>query len=197
MFLGYVHTHTCNHPSRELNVVSLQQYCFAANCKPQCLGKSCPAPSMFLWFPESAYRCPGAQVPAQATPTWQAPGPSAVSAELWLLLTIKTHWMKPSKLQVGCRPQKSSKESSLPIYLTFVVGTLKVSWVLSRLCKIFTWADPPTLHTVLCFPRQAPSPWRWSQDRCQTTPLGSERLQPLTLRFCLTAKFVSHNSLFP
>ena len=194
MFLGYTHTHTCNHPSRELNIVSLQQYCFAANCRPQRLGKSCPAPSMFLWFLESAYRCSGA---SPGNTHMAGPRPQCCFRRAWLLLTIKTHWMKPSKLQVGCRPQKSSKENALPIYLTFVVGTLKLSWVLPRLCKIFTWADPPTLHSVLCFPRQAPSPCRWSQDRRQTTPLGSELLQPLTLRFCLTAKFVSHNSLFP
>ena len=139
---------------------------FAANCRPQPRGKSCPAPSMFLWFAESAYRCPGA---SPATSTWQAPGPSAVSIELdcfWL--SRHTEWsLQNSKLDAG--QQKSSKASSLPISLTFVVGTLKVSGVLPRLCKVFTWADPPTFHTVLCFPTQAQSPWRWSQDRCRMT----------------------------
>lgn len=124
MFLGYVHTHTCNHPSRELNVVSLQQYCFAANCKPQCLGKSCPAPSMFLWFPESAYRCPGARCQPRQHPHGRPQAPVLFPQSFdcfWL--SRHTEWsLQSSKLGAGHR--KAAKKA---LFL-FILHLLWAHW---------------------------------------------------------------------
>ena len=171
----HTHTHTftrtCNHPRRELNRVSLQQYCFAANCRPQPLEKSCPVPSMFLWFAESAYRCPGA---SPATSTWQAPGPSAVSTELdcfWL--SRHTEWsLQNSKLGAG--QQKSSKASSLPVSPTFVVGTLKVSGVLPQAVQSLYLSRSSHFPYCPLFPKTSPKSMEMEPGQMQDDTLQAQ-----------------------
>ena len=80
---------------------------------------------------------------------------------------------------LGAGQQKNSKGSCLPVYLRFAVGTL--SCVFPGCAKSLL-GQILALCLLSCFPRQAPSPWRWSrtdagwhpraQNYCSLSPEG-------------------------
>lgn len=102
------------------------------------------------------------------TPTWQPPGPSAVSAELDCF-GFSRHWMKPSKLHAGCRPTEK-QQRELSSCLSSICCGHSVMGV-PRLCKVCTWADPCTLHTVL-FPKTSPKSMEVEPEQMQDDTLG-------------------------
>ena len=168
--------------------MSLQQYCSAVNRRPQPLGKSCPAPSMFLWFPESAYRCPGAS-PGDIHVV--DPKPQCCFCRAWLLWILKTldevfetpHWV-----------QANRKAAKGAVFL-FIFHLL---WALCHACSqaVQSLYLGRSLHFAYC---------PVSQDKPQVRAGGAEQMQDDTLGLRIAAAshpkvlsyFVSHNSLFP
>lgn len=125
-------------------------------------GQPCPAPNVFLWYPDGV-----TQVPRQLLRG--RPQTPLLFLQGLLPLTLKgpLNALKPSTPQGGRRPPEQQQgEPASAFCIASSCGLTRNSaavapWFASLLLqRLF-----PLVHRVLCLPGPAPGPWTLSQGR--------------------------------